>query len=66
MDATTAASSAARAIIEAPAYDEPYRFGRRATTKAPFPFTERQFARLLIARGRITSASSVADQAEAA
>jgi hypothetical protein len=34
-------------------HDEPYRFGRRPTTRAPFPFTERQFARLLILRGRL-------------
>jgi hypothetical protein len=32
--------------------DQPYRFGLRPTAKAPFPFTERQFARLLILRGR--------------
>jgi hypothetical protein len=34
-------------------HDEPYRFGRRPTARAPFPFTERQFARLLILRGRL-------------
>ncbi len=34
------------------AHDEPYRFGRRPTTRAPFPFTERQFMRLLVLRGR--------------
>ena len=33
--------------------DQPYRYGLRPTVKAPFPFTERQFARLLILRGRI-------------
>jgi hypothetical protein len=33
--------------------DQPYRFGLRPTVKAPFPFTERQFARLLILRGRL-------------
>ena len=33
--------------------DQPYRFGLRATAKAPFPFSERQFARLLILRGRV-------------
>jgi hypothetical protein len=30
-----------------PAFDEPYRFGRRPTTPAAFPFTDRQFARPL-------------------
>jgi hypothetical protein len=43
------------AIVAAPSYDEPYRFGRRPTSRAPFPFTEREFARLLIVRGRLQS-----------
>jgi hypothetical protein len=34
-------------------HDEPYRFGRRPTARWPFPFTERQYARLLILRGRV-------------
>jgi hypothetical protein len=34
-------------------HDEPYRFGRRPNARAPYPFTERQFARLLILRGRV-------------
>ena len=34
-------------------HDEPYRFGRRPTARAPFPFTERQYARLLVFRGRV-------------
>jgi hypothetical protein len=34
-------------------HDLPYSFGRRPTCRAPFPFTERQFARLLILRSRI-------------
>jgi hypothetical protein len=33
--------------------DEPYRFGLRPTVKARFPFTERQFARLLILRSHM-------------
>jgi hypothetical protein len=67
MDTTTNAKSApARAIIDAPALDEPYRFGRRPNTRAPFPFTERAFARLLIVRGRINEAPSMLDQAEVA
>jgi hypothetical protein len=62
MDTTTNAQSAtARAIIDAPALDEAYQFGRRPTARAPFPFTERQFARLLIARGRLQAAPSVLD-----
>jgi hypothetical protein len=33
--------------------DQPYRFGRQPNTKAPFPFNDRQFARMLILRGRV-------------
>jgi len=61
-DASNAESSNVRSIIDAAAFDEPYRFGRRPTTRAPFPFTEQQFARLLIARSRILDALSAADQ----
>jgi hypothetical protein len=38
--------------------DQPFRYGLRPTAKAPFPFTERQFARLLILRGRVQEDSS--------
>jgi hypothetical protein len=62
MDATKDVSSAVSSIISAASYDESYRFGRQPTARAPFPFTERQFARLLIARGRVQAASSVDDQ----
>jgi hypothetical protein len=34
-------------------HDEPYRFGRRPRATAPFPFTERQYVRLLILRSRL-------------
>jgi hypothetical protein len=34
-------------------HDQPYRFGRRPNARAPYPFTERQYARLLILRSRI-------------
>ena len=34
-------------------HDQPYRFGRRPSARAPFPFTERQFARLLVLRSRV-------------
>jgi hypothetical protein len=34
-------------------HDEPYKFGRRPRASAPFPFSERQFARLLVFRGRV-------------
>ena len=32
--------------------DQPYVFGRRPRAIAPWPFTERQYARLLHVRGR--------------
>jgi uncharacterized Fe-S cluster-containing radical SAM superfamily enzyme len=32
--------------------DQPYVFGRRPHASAPWPFTERQYARLLLVRGR--------------
>jgi hypothetical protein len=62
MDATKAVSSDVSSIINAASYDESYRFGRQPTVRAPFPFTERQFARLLIARGRVQAAPSADDQ----
>jgi hypothetical protein len=34
-------------------HDQPYRFGRRPTSRVPFPFTERQFAKLLILRSKL-------------
>jgi hypothetical protein len=33
--------------------DQPYMFGRRPTPMPPFPFTPRQFGRLLVLRGRV-------------
>jgi hypothetical protein len=63
MDATNTVSSAARTAIDAPAYDEEYRFGRRPNTRSPFPFTERQFARLMIVRSRMQADPTIDDQA---
>jgi hypothetical protein len=34
-------------------HDLPYRFGRRPTASAPYPFSTREYARLLILRGRV-------------
>jgi hypothetical protein len=36
--------------------DQPYVFGRRPRARAPWPFTERQYARLLVVRGRFRDA----------
>jgi hypothetical protein len=62
MEATTAWSASVSSIIDAASYDESYRFGRRPTVRAPFPFTERQFARLLIVRSRVQAVPSTEDQ----
>ncbi len=65
MDAiSTATAASAQAVINAPSHDEPYRFGRRPSVRAPFPFTERQFARLLIVRSYVQAVPSIADQPE--
>ena len=34
-------------------HDQPYRFGFRPRASAPYPFNTRQYARLLVLRGRI-------------
>jgi hypothetical protein len=34
-------------------HDTPYVFGRRPRAVAPFPFTTRQYARLVVLRGRV-------------
>jgi len=39
-------------VGEARDHDRPYRFGRRPRASAPYPFSTRQYARLLILRGR--------------
>jgi uncharacterized Fe-S cluster-containing radical SAM superfamily enzyme len=44
-------------------HDQPYRFGRRPNARAPYPFTERQYARLLILRSRVQDIESTADRA---
>jgi hypothetical protein len=39
-------------------HDQPYRFGRRPRASAPYPFSTRQYARLLLLRGRVQDQSS--------
>jgi hypothetical protein len=34
-------------------HDQPYRFGWRPRASAPYPFTTRQYARLLVLRSRL-------------
>ena len=71
MDATNAyqinpVNRRAENTVAATSYDEEYRFGRKPNSRAPFPFTEREFARLLVVRGRIQSERSSADPDAAA
>ncbi len=37
-------------------HDQPYRFGGRPRTSVPYPFNTRQYARLLVLRGRFRDA----------
>ncbi len=34
-------------------HDQVYRFGRRPSSRAPFPFSMRQYARLLVFKSRV-------------
>jgi hypothetical protein len=34
-------------------HDQPYRFGWRPTASVPYPFSTRQYVRLLVLRGRV-------------
>ena len=70
MDATNPSSSSAHAATtgtkdgtSAADHDEPYAFGRRPNARAPYPFNERQYARLLILRSRLDAALPLADRA---
>jgi hypothetical protein len=44
--------------------DQPYEFGRRPRSVAPWPFTERQYALLLMLRGRVADAPNPKDHTE--
>ena len=59
------AQDAATTTAYAWSYDEPYRFGRRPTSRAPFPFTEREFARLLVVRSRLQARDAANGAVEA-
>jgi hypothetical protein len=38
-------------------HDQPYVFGRRPTSAVPFPFSTRQYVRLLLMRSRLAEKS---------
>ena len=42
-------------------HDQPYRFGRRPRGSAPYPFSTREYARLLVLRGRVRDGEFAAD-----
>ena len=44
-------------------HDQPYRFGRRPSAGAPYPFSTRQYARLLVLRGRVRDREFEPDEA---
>jgi hypothetical protein len=51
----------AEEVTLAPAYDEPYEFGRlRPTVDRPGPFTLREYTRLLLLRSRVQAAREAA------
>ncbi|HEY1293361.1 MAG TPA: hypothetical protein VGJ60_09785 [Chloroflexota bacterium] len=43
-------------------HDVPYQFGRRPSVVAPYPFTTRQFARLLVLRSRLQASVTAVDR----
>lgn len=49
----TETTSAATESSKTGEFDLPYRFGRTPRAIAPYPFSTRQFARLLVLRGRV-------------
>jgi hypothetical protein len=49
----TDAAVGSRDGIGAADHDQPYRFGCRPRAAVPYPFSTRQYARLLVLRGRV-------------
>ncbi len=47
-------------------HDQAYRFGRKPRAAAPYPFSTRQFMRLLVLRGRIQDGLTGGDDLVAA
>jgi hypothetical protein len=43
-------------------HDKPYVFGRRPTSAVPFPFSTRQYVRLLLMRSRLAELSLASRQ----
>jgi len=47
-------------------HDQPYRFGRRPRAGVPYPFSTRQYVRLLVLRGRVQDGDVGHDDCERA
>jgi hypothetical protein len=47
-------------------HDQAYKFGRKPLVVAPYPFSTRQFGRLLVLRGRIQDGLCATDDLAAA
>ena len=47
-------------------HDQPYRFGRRPRASVPYPFSTRQYARLLVFRSRLSEQLAGQDDLSAA
>ena len=47
-------------------HDQPYRFGRRPRSAATYPFSTRQYVRLLVLRGRIQDGALSSDDVRSA
>jgi hypothetical protein len=58
---TTSADGGSKDGSGAADNDQPYTFGRRPRAIAPWPFTERQFAKMLVLRGRWADQRDPAD-----
>jgi hypothetical protein len=46
--------------------DQPYHFGRRLSSTAPYPFSTRQFAHLLMVRSRVQAGLMAMDDLQPA
>ena len=50
--------------FDAADHDLPYKFGRRPNAAAPYPFSTRQYVRLLILRSRVRAEGLTADDCD--
>jgi hypothetical protein len=64
-EATTTAttSTGSRDGLGAADHDQPYRFGFHPSCRWTYPFTDRQFCRLLMLRGRVQDGEFTDDRA---